>query len=308
MQIDKYFVYTFYRFKKLKNIERYKTIFDNFLLKRKIKGTILIANEGINGSLSGSKKNLDEFLKFMKSNLNIRQLDLKINQTNFFPFNRMKVRLKNEIVSLGQGEINVNKLRGKLIEPENWDNLLSDKNAKIIDVRNEFEIEIGNFLGSINPKTKSFREFPKVFKEMEIKKDDKIAMYCTGGIRCEKASAYLKQKGYKNIFQLKGGIINYLKLKKENNEKSKWIGECFVFDDRVTVNKNLLKGKYIQCYGCRRPLTLKDVKSAKYRKGVHCPFCINERTEKQLRSSETRQSQIDILRKRNLNHSYKKIN
>ncbi len=306
MLMDKMFVYTFYRFKSLNSINKYKTVFDNFLLKRNIRGTILIANEGVNGSLSGSKKSLDEFVKFMKSYLNIRKLDLKINQTEFIPFKKMKVRLKKEIVSLGQGKINVNKFRGKLIEPKNWDNLISDKNTKIIDVRNEFEIGIGKFIGSINPKTKSFREFPKVFKKMKTKKDDKIAMYCTGGIRCEKLSAFLKKKGYENVYQLKGGIINYLKLKNEKKEKSKWIGECFVFDDRVTIDKNLLKGNYIQCYGCRRPLTIKDVRCDTYRKGVHCPYCINERTEKQLKSSETRQSQIDISKKRNIDHAFKK--
>lgn len=301
------FVYTFYRFKNLKNIDQHKSIFDKYLLNRNIKGTILIANEGINGSISGSRRRLDEFIKFLKSYLNIRKLDIKINQTEFYPFNRMKVRLKKEIVSLGQGEIDVNKYRGRLVEPEHWDKITSDKNTTIIDVRNEFEIKIGKFVNSINPKTKNFSEFPKVFKEMKINKEDAIAMYCTGGIRCEKASAFLKKRGYKNIFQLKGGIINYLKLKNEKKQKTKWVGECFVFDDRVTINKNLLRGKYIQCYGCRRPLTKKDVRSNAYRKGIHCPYCVNERSTKQIRSSESRQAQINISEKRSIYHTVKKI-
>ena len=305
--MDSLFVYTFYRFKKIKNINRYKNIFDKYLLKRDIRGTILIANEGINGSLSGQKKSLEEFIKLMKSYLNIRKLELKINQTEFLPFNKMKVRLKKEIVSLGQGHIDVNKFRGKLIEPEDWDHIISNKYTKIIDVRNDFEIKIGKFKGSINPKTNKFREFPKVFKEMKIKKEDTIAMYCTGGIRCEKASALLNKEGYKNIFQLRGGIINYLKLKNENKEKSKWVGECFVFDDRVSINKKLIKGQYLQCYGCRRPITKNDTKSIHYKKGVSCHYCIRERTIKQIQSSQTRQDQINLAELRNVPNPFRKI-
>ena len=287
------FVYTFYRFKKLENICRYKNTFDKYLLNKDIKGTILIANEGINGSISGSKSSLEEFIKFIRSYLNIRKIDLKINKTEFFPFNKMKVRLKKEIVSLGKGEFDTNKFHGKSIKPEYWNNIISDKNTKIIDVRNRFEIEIGRFTGSINPKTKSFRGFPKAFKEMKIKKEDTIAMYCTGGIRCEKASAYLKVNGYKNILQLSGGIINYLEHVKNNKINSMWKGECFVFDQRVTINNLLVKGKYSQCYGCRSPITKKEMKSKYYRKGISCPKCFFERTTEQKKRSNDRQKQID---------------
>ena len=287
------FVYTFYRFKNIENVKKTKITFDKFFSKRKIKGTILIAKEGINGSISGSRKDLDESIKFIKLNINIRKLDVKINKTDFFPFNKLKVRQKKEIVSLGKGEIDVNKFRGDSIRPEHWNNVISDKNTKIIDVRNKFEIEIGKFAGSINPKTKSFREFPKVFKEMKIKKENKIAMYCTGGIRCEKVSAYLKINGYKNIVQLRGGIINYLEHVKNNKINSMWKGECFVFDQRVTINNLLTKGKYSQCYGCRSPITKKDLESTNYKKGVFCPLCYNIRTEKQIKRSTSRQRQID---------------
>ena len=253
------FVYTFYRFKTLRKINEIKITINKCFTKKNIRGTILIANEGVNGSLSGTKLELDDCIKFLKKCLKIRKLDMKVNEVNFIPFNRLRIRIKKEIVTLGQGAINVNKYKGKLVPPKKWDELIQDKNTKLIDVRNEFEIDIGKFNHSNNPKTKSFRDFPSSLKKMEIKKNDSIAMYCTGGIRCEKASAYLKQKGYKNVYQLEGGIIKYLEYKK--NKNSLWKGECFVFDDRVTINKRLLKGKYFQCYGCRHPITIKEMQS-----------------------------------------------
>ena len=186
------FVYSFYTFKIINNIGHVKTIFDNFLKEKYIKGTILVANEGINGTISGSKKDLDEFIDLLKYSIKLKTLAIKANKTNIHPFNRMKVRIKNEIVSLGQGSIDVCKYRGNLVNPETWSSLISDNNTKVIDVRNEFEISIGKFAGSINPETKSFRQFPNAIKKLNINKNDTIAMYCTGGIRCEKASAYLR--------------------------------------------------------------------------------------------------------------------
>ncbi len=300
------FIYSFYRFKGLKNINQIKKTIDIFLKKKKIRGTILVAKEGINGSISGSKNELDNSLKFIKSVLNIRKLNMKVNYNKFHPFNRMKVRIKKEIVSLGKGNFNVNNLKGKSINPEEWNNIISEKNTKIIDVRNQFEIGIGRFSNSLNPKTNSFRDFPDAIKRMKIKKQDKIAMYCTGGIRCEKASSYLRLIGYKNVYQLNGGIINYLQYMKTKNKKTLWEGECFVFDDRVTIDKNLSKGKYIQCYGCRRPITMEDTKSNFYRKGVNCPYCYKERSIEQKHNSLIRQTQIDDAEKLKLNHPFKK--
>ena len=294
------FVYTFYRFKTLRKINEIKITINKCFTKKNIRGTILIANEGVNGSLSGTKLELDDCIKFLKKCLKIRKLDMKVNEVNFIPFNRLRIRIKKEIVTLGQGAINVNKYKGKLVPPKKWDELIQDKNTKLIDVRNEFEIDIGKFNHSNNPKTKSFRDFPSSLKKMEIKKNDSIAMYCTGGIRCEKASAYLKQKGYKNVYQLEGGIIKYLEYKK--NKNSLWKGECFVFDDRVTINKRLLKGKYFQCYGCRHPITIKEMQSKHYKKGVFCPHCFKTRTKKQILRSESRQKQINIAESRKINH------
>ena len=279
--MNKLFVYTFYRFLKINDKIKLKKNIENFLSGKSIKGTILLADEGINGSVSSDKESLDELVLFIKKSVNIRKLEIKINSSDSIPFNRMKVRLKKEIVTLGKGDYNIEKLHGEKIHPKNWDKIIKDKNTTLIDVRNNFEIKIGKFKNAINPNTKSFRDFPKFVRKLKIKKNTKIAMYCTGGIRCEKASAYLKTKGYKNILQLNGGIIEYLKYNLENKRSSLWNGECFVFDNRVAINKKLTKGKYIQCFGCRRPITKKDTLSVKYIKGVSCAYCFNERSEAQ---------------------------
>ena len=196
----------------MQNIKEIKSNLDIFLKNKNIKGTILIAEEGINGSISGSMKQLNDIIKYIKIIIKIRKLDIKINK-NVHPFNRMK-RLKKEIVSLGKGDIDINRFRGKLVNPKDWDKIITEEEVKIIDVRNNFETCIGSFNNSINPRTDSFRDFPRAMEKMGLNKNDKIAMYCTGGIRCEKASSYLKMKGYKKVYQLDGGIISYLDYKK----------------------------------------------------------------------------------------------
>ncbi len=287
-------IYSFYRFKVVCNKKKLKIDISIFLKNKNIKGTILIANEGINGSISGKPKELKKLLSFIRKQLSIRKLSLKKNYVNCHPFNRMKVRLKKEIVSLGIKDLNVNYKLAKYIKPSKWSNFIQNSEIKLIDTRNIYEFKVGKFENSINPKTKSFREFPKKFRDLKIKKNDKIAMYCTGGIRCEKASSYLNSIGYKNVYQLEGGILNYL----SNVAKSKpsfWRGECFVFDQRVTVSKKLTQGRYLQCYGCRRPITKKDTNSKKYQKGVSCAYCHDERTIKQKKNSMMRQAQIEKI-------------
>ncbi len=292
MKSNKLLVYSFYRFLFIKNKSSIKKHLDKYLLDYVVKGTILLADEGINGSISAKEDDLNEIISHIKKILNIRKIEIKINSTNFLPFNKLKVRLKKEIVSLGQGNIDVNKDRGKLLNTNEWNKIISNKSTKLIDVRNNFEIEIGSFKNACNLKTESFRDFPKKFDTLNLKKNTKIAMYCTGGIRCEKASAYLKKKGFKNIYQLKGGILEFLKNNK-NKKNSNWNGECFVFDKRVSINKNLIRGKYTQCYGCRRPLSKKDLKSKLYEKGVSCEYCYFERTDQQKKRSISRQIQIE---------------
>tara|TARA_B100001248_G_scaffold250487_1_gene224610 strand:+ start:4096 stop:5034 length:939 start_codon:yes stop_codon:yes gene_type:complete len=301
-------IYSFYRFKKINNKKKLKIDLLKFINKKKIRGTILIAHEGINGSISGKSIELNEIIKIIKKTVKIRNLSLKINNIDYLPFNRIKIRLKKEIVSFGMGNLNINERKSKYIHPSEWNDLINSTNIKLIDTRNLYEINIGRFKKSINPMTSTFREFPKKFDELKIKKDDRIAMYCTGGIRCEKASLYLSSIGYKKIYQLDGGILNYLSYCKENLKENLWQGECFVFDNRVSVNRKLGPGKFIQCHGCRRPITFKDTKTKEYKKGVCCPYCFNERSNEQKIRSNVRQKQIDNANMHGLSHSFKKIN
>ena len=300
-------VISFYRFKTIKNTKILKNKIEIYLKKKNIRGTILLASEGINGSLAGREIELIKTIRFLKKCMNIRKLRLRINSIDYLPFNRTKIRLKKEIVSLGKGKINVNKLKGKLVSPDEWNKLVKNKKTKILDVRNIYEVDIGKFDRSISPNTNTFRQFTYKFEMLNIKRDASIAMYCTGGVRCEKASSYLKKIGYKNVYQLEGGILNYLDYKIRNKKiKSHWKGECFVFDDRVAVNKDLKKGEYFQCYGCRSAITKKDIKSKFYKKGVYCPNCYYLRSVEQKNSSETRQFQIELNRKKNIRDSFSK--
>ena len=305
MKFKEFHIYSFYRFFNHGQKRESKKELDYFLSNKFVRGTILLADEGINGTISGSKKELDDVISFIRKILKIRKLNIKINKNNFLPFNRMRVRLKKEIVTLGKGDLNLSKKSVQLINPADWNNIITDKETTIIDVRNQFEVDIGKFKNAHNPKTKSFRDFPRQLKNMNLRKDEKIAIYCTGGIRCEKAAIYMKMNGYKNIVQLRGGIINYLSYHNEKHSKNLWDGECFVFDERVTINKELIKGKYLQCYGCRRPITKKDTLSVKYKKGVFCPYCFNERSEAQKQRSLSRQKQIDLENEKKQLHSYR---
>ena len=298
MKFEEFHIYSFYRFFDHRQKTQSKKKLDFFLSNKFVKGTILLANEGINGTIAGNKKELNDTISFIRKTLKIRNLNIKINRNSFVPFNRMKVRLKKEIVSLGKGYLNVNKNSAQLVNPVDWNNIITDKDTTVIDVRNQFEVEIGKFKNARNPKTISFRDFPRQLEKMKLRKDKKIAMYCTGGIRCEKASAYMKAIGFNDVVQLNGGIINYLSHKNGKNSKNYWNGECFVFDERVTINKKLVRGKYLQCYGCRRPITKKDTLSFKYKKGVCCPYCFNERSEDQKKRSISRQKQIDLANKK----------
>ncbi len=304
---EKLFIYSFYKFKKIPNKKKIKFDIDQILKKIILRGTILIANEGVNASISGREEDLNIIVSLLKKKLRIRYLNIKKQTVDFLPFNRMKVRLKKEIVSFGKGEIKIKQNKKFFLNPDKWNQMINEKGIKILDVRNNFEIDIGKFKNSINPRTKSFREFPNRFKELGIEKNDKIAMYCTGGIRCEKASSYLLSQGYKNIVQLSGGIINYLEYAKNNQIEMFWDGDCFVFDDRVTINKDLSKGNYDQCYGCKHPLKSYEKKLKSYVKGVSCKYCYSDRSMSQKNKSKIRQSQIDNDKKMKRNNSFKKL-
>lgn len=305
MKKSKVLVYTFYRFKSIKNINKIKYDLEMNLKKFKtIKGTILIASEGINGSLAGIDREIEIALKKIKFILGIKKLSLKVNSSKFIPFYKLRVRIKNEIVTLGIKGVNVTKKTGNFISTSNWDKILLDKDIITLDVRNEYERKIGYFKNSKNIEMNNFREFPKKIKKLNLNKKNKIAMYCTGGIRCEKASSYLLSIGYTNVMQLDGGIISYLNSNKTN---SSWKGECFVFDNRVSVNSELEQGNYRQCHGCRSPISKKDINSSKYQKGVSCPNCYDKKSNNQKRRYAIRQSQIDAAEKNQKNHSFKKM-
>ncbi len=302
---EKIYIYTFYRFIDLKNIRLLKKELEKFSKDKLILGTILLANEGINGTVSGTKKDLNLFISTIKKTLRIKKLTLKISKNQFIPFYRLKIRLKKEIVTIGDISIKPSKKTGKHVHPKDWDKIINNDNYLIIDTRNEYEVDVGSFVNALNPKTKSFRDLPKFIKKLKINKNQNIAMFCTGGIRCEKASSYLINNGFKNVSQLDGGIINYLEYKK--NKKKTWIGECFVFDNRVSINENLNKGTYEQCYGCRHPITKKDMKLKSYVKGASCKYCIKQKTEIKINASLVRQEQIDTAEKKDGEHSFKKI-
>tara|TARA_B100000427_G_scaffold130391_1_gene108471 strand:+ start:1621 stop:2511 length:891 start_codon:yes stop_codon:yes gene_type:complete len=257
-----------------------------------ILGTIILSIEGINGTVSGSSDSIDILNQLMKD-LGYK-CNIKFSVSEKKPFKRLKVKIQKEIVTfmnLGKSAKNT----GTFIAPEDWDNFISNEDVKLIDVRNFYETVIGKFPKSIDPNTETFTDFINyIDKELSANKDQKIAMYCTGGIRCEKASSYMKDIGFNNIFQLEGGIINYLNKVEEN--KGSWDGECFVFDERVSLKYNSEIGNYELCHGCRNPIDEEDKRSIYFEEGVSCPNCINVRSDEQNEKSRQRQAQINFTR------------
>jgi UPF0176 protein len=269
-----------------------------------IYGTILVGHEGLNGTISGKENNLNKAIKFIKSINNFNNIDIKYSSSQVNPFVRLKIKLKKEIVTIGDESINPNEFVGDYVEPKDWNNLIQDKDTILIDTRNNYEYSIGTFKNSINPNTVKFREFPNWVEKQnfsdEEKQNKKIAMFCTGGIRCEKASSMMVKDGFKNVKHLKGGILNY--FEKINEEESLWEGECFVFDDRVAIKHDLSEGSYDMCHGCRMPITDKDKSSELYIRGVACPSCYNKTSEEQKSRYMSRQKQVDLAKKRNQKH------
>ena len=291
----------FIKLKKLKRKKKNKKILNIFFIKNKIRGTIILSNEGINGTISGKKNNLNLGIKKIKKVFNFLNFDSENFSLNKFqPFHKCKVKIKKELVPMG---ININKrnLNGR-INPKKWNKIISDENTTLIDVRKPFEHEVGTFKNSINPNINNFREFPKFLKKLN--KNKPVAMFCTGGIRCEKASFFLEKRGFKNVYQLKGGILNYLKTIKKKD--SLWKGECFVFDNRISVKHELAKGSFSMCSGCRKPISTKDKNSIKYEEGVSCPRCHDILTNIQKDRFRMRQKQINLAKKSKKRHIFQK--
>tara|TARA_B100000787_G_scaffold82021_1_gene60451 strand:+ start:147 stop:1091 length:945 start_codon:yes stop_codon:yes gene_type:complete len=296
-------VAAFYKFTPLYNLSELQETFMQFLTQHKIKGTILLAHEGINGTLAGSSESINKFKDFLKMRDLLSSKDFKTSSCEDEPFPRLKVKLKNEIVSIGNVLANPQKIVGEYVQPEDWNDLITEDDVLVLDARNTYEHSIGTFKDSIQPSTTNFREFPQWVEELENSQTDKskkIAMFCTGGIRCEKASSLMKAKGFNNIFHLQGGILNY--IKKIDEEHSLWKGECFVFDDRVALNQNLEVGSYDMCHGCRMPITEEDKVSPKYNRGISCPNCFDSKTPGQQKRYADRIKQIDLAKKRGERH------
>ena len=296
-----FYILGFYKFKKIINIKKNKKNLQNYFVNNSIRGTIILSQEGINGTISGKKKKLDLVINKIKKIFKFNNFDsLNSSKSKFQPFHRGKVKIKKEVVPMG-----IKVLKRKLknhVEPSKWNKLINDENTFLIDVRKPFEYDVGSFNGAVNPQVNNFREFPKYLKNLH--KDKNIAMFCTGGIRCEKASVYLQTKGFQNVYQLKGGIINYLKKIKKN--KSLWRGECYVFDNRVSIKHGLVPGNFSMCSGCRKPISNKDKKSQKYEEGVSCPNCHDTLTITQKERFRMRQKQINLAKKHGKKHIFQK--
>ena len=296
-------VFGFYKFIKVKSLKKNKVFLQKFLISNHIRGTIIIAKEGLNGTISGSVKDIDKTTKKLKSLFSFKLFDSSNeSKSKFQPFHKPKVKIKKEIVPMNL-IINPKERNMKShLDPKDWNKLIKNKETHIIDTRKPFEYKVGTFKRSVNPNVNNFRDFPKYLNK--LKKNKPVAMFCTGGIRCEKTSVYLKKKGFKNIYQLNGGILNYLNKIKKN--ESLWKGECFVFDNRISLKHGLKLGSYSMCSGCRMPISSKDKRSNKYEEGVSCPNCHDKLTETQKSRFRMRQSQIYKAKQSGKKHIFQK--
>ncbi len=290
-----------YRFVDLANYEEIQTPLLNILNANQVKGTLLLASEGINGTIAGDQEGIDNVLNWLKFDPRLADLTAKFSFDTENPFYRTKVKLKKEIVTMGVEGIDPNRVVGTYVKPKDWNALISDPEVLLVDTRNDYEISIGTFENAVDPKTTNFREFPKYVKEnLDPAKHKKVAMFCTGGIRCEKSTAYLKEQGFDEVYHLEGGVLKYLEEVPE--EETMWKGECFVFDNRVSVNHQLEKGQYDQCHGCRLPITEEDKKSEKYMQGVSCHQCHDNISEEQKQRFLEREKQIRLSLERGQAH------
>lgn len=298
-----------YKFVSLPNFEELQKPLQDVCEAAGVCGTLLLADEGINGTIAASQAGIDQVIGWLRDREDFVDLDVKYSHATEQPFLRMKVRLKKEIVTLGAGRVDPNEQVGTYVQPEDWNDLILRNDVIVIDTRNDYEVAIGTFRGAKDPKTTTFREFPAYVEKLKSSLPEgerpKVAMFCTGGIRCEKASSYMLREGFDEVYHLKGGILKYLETVPE--DRSLWQGECFVFDNRVSVAHGLEEGHYEMCHACRMPISQTDMQSSDYRPGVSCPHCIGQRTPEELARFEERQRQVDLAKKRGEQHIGKRI-
>ena len=298
---DSIVVAALYKFVRLGDFEQLREPLLALMLAQDVRGTLLLANEGINGTIAGPRAGIDTVLGWLREDPRLADLEHKESFHDAHPFLRTKVKLKKEIVTMGVEGIDPNRTVGTYLSPQEWNAVISDPETLLIDTRNDYEVEVGTFKGAINPETRTFREFPEYVKEtLDPARHKKVAMFCTGGIRCEKSTAYLKEQGFEEVYHLKGGILKY--LEEMPKEESLWEGECFVFDERVTVDHDLNPGEFDQCHACRRPISEEEKASEKFQLGVSCPKCFDESSPEQKARFAERQKQIELARARGCQH------
>ncbi len=290
-----------YHFVRLENYKDLRQPLLDIMLKNDVRGTLLLASEGINGTIAGKRTGTDNVLNWLREDSRLSDFDSKESFTNNMPFYRTKVKLKKEIVTMGVQGIDPKLKVGRYVQPKDWNKLISDPETILIDTRNDYEYQIGTFKKAVNPDTNTFREFPQYVKDnLDPKKHKKVAMFCTGGIRCEKSTAFLMEQGFEDVFHLQGGILKYLEEVPE--DETMWQGECFVFDNRVAVNHDLQKGSYEQCFACRYPITKEEMQSEYYQEGVSCPHCYDNISAEQKQRFAEREKQVLLAKQRGEEH------
>ena len=294
-------VVALYRFVALDDFEELKAPLLNVCHEAGLKGTLLLAREGINGTIAGTRRGIQSVIEWLLRDARFEGLDWKESFHDTDPFHRMKVKLKKEIVTMGVAHVDPNVCVGRYATPAQWNSLIDDPECLVVDTRNDYEVAIGSFRGAVNPSTKSFRDFPQWARDnLRPEEHKKIAMFCTGGIRCEKSTSFLISEGFAEVWHLQGGILKYLEEIPES--ESRWEGECFVFDSRVAVNHDLAKGRFDQCYACRHPITEEEKASTHYERGVSCPHCYQDQTGERKDRLRERQKQVELAARRGERH------
>ena len=287
----KWTIYAFYKFFDFPGYREVRDELLSFCEAEGICGSLLLAAEGLNGTMAGSAEAMADLRRYLESTVGAGPLEVKISGADLRPFRKTKVRLKSEIVHLGRPDLRPGEVPvGTYVEPEDWNGLIAGEDVRVIDTRNDFEVRVGTFDGAENPHTEAFGDFPDFVKTaMDPARDKKVAMFCTGGIRCEKATAYLLSQGFEEVYHLRGGILNYLQRVPESD--SLWRGDCFVFDDRVTLNHDLRPGRTVCCRGCWNPLRPEDLEDPRYEEGVTCPLCYDQKTPARIEAARERERQ-----------------